>query len=40
MTDKNLSLFSRAVRDNTGGLNISSDSEQDYVEGIDLKEAV
>jgi len=40
LTDKNLSLFSRAVRDNTGGLNISSDSEQDYVEGIDLKEAV
>jgi sphingolipid delta-4 desaturase len=39
LTDKNLSLWSRSVRDNKGGLDITGGGEKDYEAGIEMKEA-
>lgn len=39
LTDKNMSLFSRTIRDNKGGINVTRDSESDFTEGIKIKES-
>ncbi len=39
LTDKNLSLFSRTIRDDRGGINVTRGSESDFFEGIKIKEA-
>ena len=40
LTDKNLSLFSRTLRDERGGLQVSSGSEADFMQGRKEKEAI
>ena len=39
LTDPEMSLFSRTIRDNKGGINVSRDSETDFNEGIKIKES-
>ena len=39
LTDKNMSLYSRTIRENKGGINVSRDSESDFTEGIRIKES-
>ncbi len=38
LTDKNLSLFSRTLRDDRGGIQVTKGSETDFFEGIKVKE--
>jgi sphingolipid 4-desaturase/C4-monooxygenase len=40
LTDKNLSLFSRTVRENTAGVEVTRATEVDYKEQIKMKEAI
>lgn len=40
LTDKNLSLFSRTVREDLGTMTVTKSSETDYFEGVKIKEAV
>jgi len=40
LTDPELSLFSRTVRDDRGGIKLSGKTEQDFIEGISIKETV
>lgn len=37
-TDPELSLFSRTIRDNKGGIQVTRDAETDFTEGIKIKE--
>lgn len=39
LTDKNLSLFSRTIRDDKGGIEVTKGAESDFFEGIKIKEA-
>ena len=39
LTDKNMSLYSRTIRENKGGINVTRDSESDFTEGIRIKES-
>ncbi len=39
LTDKNLSLFSRTIRDDRGGIAVTKGAENDFFEGIKIKEA-
>jgi sphingolipid 4-desaturase/C4-monooxygenase len=39
LTDKNLSLFSRTIREDRGGINVTRGSENDFHQGILVKEA-
>lgn len=38
LTDPELSLFSRTIRDNKGGIQVTRDAETDFTEGIKIKE--
>ena len=38
--DKELSLFSRVIRDDRGGINVSSSSESDFFSGMEKKESL
>jgi sphingolipid 4-desaturase/C4-monooxygenase len=38
LTDKNLSLFSRTVREDRGGIQVTKGAENDFFEGIKIKE--
>lgn len=38
LTDSNLSLFSRTLRDDKGGLKVTSDNESDFLNGRKIKE--
>ena len=38
--DKELSLFSRIIRDDRGGINVSSSSESDFFSGMEKKESL
>jgi sphingolipid 4-desaturase/C4-monooxygenase len=38
LTDKNLSLFSRTIRDDKGGIAVTKSAESDFFEGIKIKE--
>lgn len=40
LTDPGLSLFSRTVRSNKGGIAVTRDSESDFTEGIKVKENI
>jgi sphingolipid delta-4 desaturase len=40
LTDKNLSLYSRTIRDNKGGVEVTRATDIDYLEQIRIKEAV
>ena len=39
LSDPSMSLFSRTIRDNKGGIEVSKESEKDFFEGIRIKEA-
>jgi sphingolipid delta-4 desaturase len=39
LTDKNMSLFSRTVRDNRGGVAVTRASDQDFYDQIQMKES-
>lgn len=38
LTDPQMSLFSRTIRDNKGGIQVTKDAETDFTEGIKIKE--
>ncbi|MBK8699743.1 MAG: fatty acid desaturase [Saprospiraceae bacterium] len=38
LTDPEMSLFSRTIRENKGGIEVSKESEKDFFEGIKIKE--
>lgn len=38
LTDPQMSLFSRTIRDNKGGIQVTRDAETDFTEGIKIKE--
>jgi sphingolipid 4-desaturase/C4-monooxygenase len=38
LTDKNMSLFSRTIRNDRGGINVTNDSEQDFINQRNSKE--
>ncbi len=38
LTDKNLSLFSRTIRDDRGGIQVTKGAESDFFDGIKIKE--
>ncbi len=40
LTDKELSLFSRTIRDDKGGVRVSRDNEDDFFEGMSAKESL
>ena len=40
LTDPNLSLFSRTIRDNKGGITVTPDSEEDFITQRNMKEGV
>ena len=39
LTDPQMSLFSRTIRDNKGGIQVTRDAETDFTEGIKIKES-